>query len=611
MSNPTQDDVAAWLQSAARNVEAALTAAEKRVLAAASSLRVASGMAGLGAQRLQPFPDVEVLLARVQAVLREDEPERLTKRERRAACSMFERFEPSDLERLLVGAREWRVFLDALFSRRHLMPGDEFLRWEGLLRRAPREMTFLADEALRQVVLEPDSSLSAAQTALFYGRESSLEGLLQAATGRERLSPRWQYTSSVVGFWLLRNAEPREERWEEIKQDVRLEAMLLPRAREVVGSSFDKGGRTQLPAGIPDNPLAQAAAVSALLLPGGGAPLNAGAEALLREIVFRSSFRDPREFRDPRMAPETVGWQHVRALSPKGYEGLLEKLISEDMQVFFEYIETDQDRGRFWQQFLKHICGTGFFLSDETKDRLGRVFSGAHLEMKARLRRTNRLLDQKKGDAFYLMFQNHVVIEFSQKGNAAFVYERSVFERELLKKAMWITNLKKAHYVERLKHHEGWEHRFRDRLIALGAVRGYGGGSGSRPTDAPVASAPPRFMLAPGGRTVIDRVAKLEWQRDCGANPCAPLAECRRFASLLYLEGSGWRLPTQAELKALVKMLSRVESWLFPEVKRHLWTSSMHPELPRAAWAVDAWTGEGSFVDEGRQLWCWCVRSLR
>jgi hypothetical protein len=387
------------------------------------------------------------------------------------ACGLFEGFEPKDIAALLaLGYREWRVFVDALFGRRHVMKPEEFQRWASLLPQSPIALGLFGDRHFLSTLLLPDAQRSAAQLASQFPSARSLQELLDQAVGRDRLSARWHYSSSVVGFWLLRQPEPREGRWQEIKGDVRLEAMLLPRPRDTAGSVFDRTGKTRLPAGIPDNILAQACAVSALLLPAPGTLLGDEAESQLREVVFRSSFRDPREFRDPRLAPDSVGWQHVRALSPRGYESFLEKLISEDMKVFFEYIETDQDRGRFWQRLLKHICGTGFFLSDDTKDRLGRVFTGAHLEMKARLKRTNRLLDQKKGDAFYLMFRNHVVVEFSQKGNAAFVYERAVFERELLKNAVWITNLKKGGYLARLTHHENWEQHFRRELVELGVV---------------------------------------------------------------------------------------------------------------------------------------------
>lgn len=470
---PEQDDVSAWLQNAARNVRSSLENAQKRVHAAASSLQVADGLVGHSASQLPPVEEVEAIIARVRAGLQNGGAADVARRDRRFGCAVFQRLTPSEVRSLLsAGAREWRVFVDALFSQRQAMDGTEFRRWAPLLERAPRDLALFADKSLQSALLEPDSAYSAARLADHLGKASSLTELLEQSTGRDRLSPRWEYTSTMVAMWLLKHAVPREQRWEEIKNDIRLEAMLLPRARDAIGSVFAKSGKAPLPPAIPDNSVAQAAAVSALLLQG-AAPdqLSAETQASLREIVFRSSFRDPREFRDARYAPESVGWKHVRALAPLDYEAFLERLISEDMQVFFEYIETDQDRGRFWQRLLKHICGTGFFLSDETKERLSRAFAGGQQEMRARIKRTNRLLDQMKGDAFYLMFKNHVVVEFSQKGNAAFVYERQVFEKEMLRNPAWITNLKRSHNVARLTHHQNWQQHFCRELEALGVYR--------------------------------------------------------------------------------------------------------------------------------------------
>jgi hypothetical protein len=79
--------------------------------------------------------------------------------------------------------------------------------------------------------------------------------------------------------------------------------------------------------------------------------------------------------------------------------------------------------------------------------------------------------DQTKASAFCLWFDKHVVIEFSKKGNATYVYTLAAFERHVrpeLNGAWTVKDLKEPSAAETWTHGDKWESRFRMKLGALG-----------------------------------------------------------------------------------------------------------------------------------------------
>jgi hypothetical protein len=129
----------------------------------------------------------------------------------------------------------------------------------------------------------------------------------------------------------------------------------------------------------------------------------------------------------------------------------------------------------------------------------------------------------------------------------------------------------------------------------------------------------PHYSVSDAGN-----VTGLVWQQDEPSDPC-PSADtagfddgvCHRddaqaYCQRLSLDGSGWRLPTLAELFSLVDMGNTppmIDSIAFPKTPVFdYWTSSYNPDPFDTAWVVDFRDGSSRVTGPDSVLPLRCVR---
>jgi hypothetical protein len=260
-------------------------------------------------------------------------------------------------------------------------------------------------------------------------------------------------------------------------RDVVLEAMLLPRVRRVTGSDLKSwSSEVHRPARIRSVTYANAVFIAALLRAAARSAADANHWSVFTESLLRS------DFGDPRVPPESPGWTEVKRVDRTSYDMFLEALISEDLEIFFAHAMQDPRRRQFWLRYLKSVRRTVCILDNVTHERLSRQFAGADKKMSAALSRARRFAKRGRTaipQAFCLYFDTCVVVEFSQTGNAAFIYSRDDFERTFERDV----RIGALEGPEDLKHqslrleriiHQGpnWEQNADEKLHRLGIQRG-------------------------------------------------------------------------------------------------------------------------------------------
>lgn len=112
----------------------------------------------------------------------------------------------------------------------------------------------------------------------------------------------------------------------------------------------------------------------------------------------------------------------------------------------------------------------------------------------------------------------------------------------------------------------------------------------------------PRFGRAPAGDDLVDHDSGLVWEGHPGPTPL-PWAEAAR--------GDGWRLPTIAELMAVLVGLTPSHPCM-PPAGRVLWSASGSPFAPPTlVRVVECGPGARYVVmlhDRGGLAWAWRVR---
>jgi hypothetical protein len=170
---------------------------------------------------------------------------------------------------------------------------------------------------------------------------------------------------------------------------------------------------------------------------------------------------------DPRTRESGVNWRFMSAEAKRRY---LSWLARDSIIFFFNTIlpNTNENRRRkdFWLKYHGRIKDFQVAVSDTDA-----------LKVKANQHKTDLLyhsrIDHQTTSAFLMQFEgwggDYVVIEFSENGNAAYIYKLADFEAQKLSlrtpRFASINHLKfdKTH---RIRHSEDWESRTRYRLAA-------------------------------------------------------------------------------------------------------------------------------------------------
>lgn len=360
------------------------------------------------------------LHGRVLDAFKRQQFEPLSPRERRYAAKQFSHARPAEMQALLGSHPSlWPTFSSECFRQyEQLTSAPEFSAYQRLLSLAPDTIGFLHQFGRPQDIAGIHGPSIVARSVIGTDLTSAREQI-----HRRGFDATWAYSAIALAAWTrLRadNGATFAELWDPIARDPIAEAMLLPRQN----GKRAWFGTAERPSRVRGAVAANAMYVSALVRSASAHPNGASNWARFAEGLLAS------EFKDPRIPPESRGWQKLKEFDEGAYRGFLEHLISEDLQLFFEHAMDDKRRKRFWLQYLGAIRRTVCVLAPSTHSRLTQTFAGAEKKLAAAMSRARRFAS---GDvsAFCLYFDRYVIVEFSASGNAGQIYDRGIFEQNL------------------------------------------------------------------------------------------------------------------------------------------------------------------------------------
>lgn len=402
--------------------------------------------------------------ARIADAFARNRYETLSVRDSRAAVKRVGMAKPWQLRRLLeTFPAGWPTFVSECLRRfDDWSEGPEAKDYIALLAQAPSDAMPLRTYGKLEDVLLPGGPSLVSRKLTAQTLSAALIELRQLG-----FDPRWSYTAGALAAWarfVYRGGA--DNLWTGVRQDVALEAMLLPRRaapNETNASWFSKSPR---PPGVRGGIAANAWFLSALLRGGGD-------HTLLIDFLLAS------ELGDLRRPPESRGWAKLREIDPESYRGLLEGLISDDLNVFFDHAMHDRDRKRFWLRYLSSVRRTICILDQATYARLTRELGGAEKRIAGAISRARRFTTRGGRDepqAFCLYFDTVVVVEFSITGNAAHIYDRGKFEksfendiyRDRLAEPSDLKDPGRAR--ERIVHNTNWQINTEEKLAEVGIL---------------------------------------------------------------------------------------------------------------------------------------------
>lgn len=181
--------------------------------------------------------------------------------------------------------------------------------------------------------------------------------------------------------------------------------------------------------------------------------------------------RDPR-LGDPRLKQYTPNW---RGMHPDAGQRVLSWLARESILFFFNTILPPNDENRrraeFWLRYHRKILDFQVAMSDQDLWKFKANKAPANLPVYSRVAQTatSAFLMQFRGYA-----QDYVIAEFSETGNAAYIYDKATFESRnvnLRTPQFNLTgHLKHERWPHRILHQRGWERPARRKLAELGIV---------------------------------------------------------------------------------------------------------------------------------------------
>ena len=190
--------------------------------------------------------------------------------------------------------------------------------------------------------------------------------------------------------------------------------------------------------------------------------------------VFEKVTRDllKSTFGDPRDARLSEGWIGVREAAPNAFREFAAQLSKDDLIVFFEHAMKAKDRHNFWLRYVGVFVRTGCVLGRQKRADLEQRLRNKPA-LAASIERAYVYTGNHNISAFYLVFERHVVVEFSDEGNAAYLYDKSFFERELESKIREqkideSRYLKNRQFGEPLLHVKDWQRKLGRQLSENG-----------------------------------------------------------------------------------------------------------------------------------------------
>jgi hypothetical protein len=176
---------------------------------------------------------------------------------------------------------------------------------------------------------------------------------------------------------------------------------------------------------------------------------------------------------DPRLASNAPGW---RTMSQEAKERFLAWLAKETLQFFFDTLVPTNDenrkRAKFWLDYAKKQGKVKDFQVAVSDEDVHKIKASRAKTIPSHSRVTGG-----KTSAFLMVFEGYgteyVIIEFSETGNAAYIYKREAFESagtKLRSSSFHLTDVLKRRGAEedRIIHIGEWEPKARRTLSELG-----------------------------------------------------------------------------------------------------------------------------------------------
>lgn len=393
----------------------------------------------------------------------------LSVREQRYAASQFDH----------VSAADMQPFLAAYPSNWNTFAAECFRRWESFARVADRagyiRLLCLAPESVSYLHLTGrPQDIVADDGVTVVAKMIGGDDLCQARVGLQQrgFASTWAFTAVALAMWArlqVDRGHTFDAAWGAVTRDLVVESMIMPSLRGQNRSWFSPALR---PARVRGGVVASSVFVSALLRAAYAKGVDPAQWNAFTENLLQS------EFADPRVPPESTGWTTLKKFDEASYLKFLELLVSEDLTVFFEHAMSDRRRKDFWLRYLKSVRRTVCVLDRSTHARLTARLAGSDKKMSAAMSRARQFTSNggsASAQVFCLYFDDVVVVEFSEKGNAAHLYDRAVFEKQFQRDLDSNhcgnhTHLKKPQLArERIIHtHSRWEDDTRAVLARMG-----------------------------------------------------------------------------------------------------------------------------------------------
>lgn len=203
-------------------------------------------------------------------------------------------------------------------------------------------------------------------------------------------------------------------------------------------------------------------AVSALILHG-----SDGLTDELRKELGAYLLAEPR-FGDPRLPARRTNWDTVEKPALERFIGWLAR---NDLLFFFQFVISHDDQGRkeFWLDYIDQVEDSNVALGEMDAKRLESQVTASERQ---RVSSYSRLTGDLYASVFLMKFRDGtVVVEYSKRGHAMYVYDEKDFNRiagGIRKPRVSDGNLKDRSQAERIVHRLGWEVTARQVLARRG-----------------------------------------------------------------------------------------------------------------------------------------------
>ncbi|MDX2055489.1 MAG: EH signature domain-containing protein [Polyangiaceae bacterium] len=356
------------------------------------------------------------LMQRVETLVLAGDFASLSRRELRVATNLLQTISPATMGALLrvrPEAHGWLV--DSFFSHWSQLSEDPTREeWAELVRAAPPGVRVIhrglnawlitAKDGHRDVALSPPRTLA------------EFTNYLYQTLGCRR---NWEFTHAATAEWLANALACRS--WENIAAELApFSSAIKPTLPALNGSTWVENWP---PGGGGIAPLRSQVTVVAAMLANCNSH-SSPASSRLVDLLLKSAFGDPR------VPPMSNAWSEVRIQNPAAFDEFIAILVREDLSLFFRHAMKEEDRERFWLRYLPSIRGTQCVLASSAYSSLQRTLNGTETG-RAVLSRAIRGTGEG-ASAFCMFFEKIVVVEFSETGNAAYVYQRAAFEQHVL-----------------------------------------------------------------------------------------------------------------------------------------------------------------------------------